>query len=66
MEIILRDQAGSAVSHLIAASDVELVEFPEVERDVVIFGFSLDGIEYATAEPVMVRAGQFPRLNIWR
>ncbi len=66
MEIILRDQAGSAVAHLIAASDVERVEFPAVERDVVIAGFALDGIEYATAVPVMVRTGQFPCLNIWR
>lgn len=65
MEIVLYDDSGDAVSSQTAPDDAERIDFPAVESDVVISGYTLDGVKHELAEPLTVRAGHSPRLKLW-
>lgn len=66
MEVVLHDKNGSAVARVTVTGDAARIEFPAVERDVVISGYTLDGAKHAADEPMTVLAGQFPCLKLWR
>lgn len=66
MEIVLHDSNGNAVACRTAGSDAWRIEFPAVERDVVISSYTLDGVKHELDQPMTVLAGQYPRLNVWR
>ncbi len=66
MEIVLHDNNGKAVVCQTVAGAAKRIDFPAVDRDVVIAGYTLDGVKHAVYEPVMVHAGQIPRLKLWR
>jgi len=66
MEVVLHDNNGNAVVCRTVAGDAERIDFPAVERDVVISSYTLDGAKHAVDEPMTVLAGQFPCLKLWR
>ena len=65
MEIVLYGGSGDAVSRQTAPDDAERIDFPAVESDVVVFGYTLDGVKCELTEPLTVRAGQYPLLKLW-
>ncbi|HBN54758.1 MAG TPA: hypothetical protein DD456_12250 [Stenotrophomonas sp.] len=66
MEVVLHDNNGNAVACRTVDADTARIDFPAMERDVVISSYTLDGVRHAMDEPMTIRAGQFPRLKIWR
>ena len=48
------------------ADDVERIDFPEAETDVVVASYTLDGVKHVLDEPITVLAGQQLRLKLWR
>lgn len=65
MDIVLHDIGGNAVARQAAPDDVKRIDFPAVESDVVISGYTLDGAKFELTEPLTVQAGQYPRLKLW-
>lgn len=66
MDIVLHDTGGNAVARQTAPDDAERIDFTAVESDVVISGYTLDGVKCELTEPMTVQSGQYPRLKLWR